>query len=149
MEEQVCIFNFKFHCNPGNCSQNKDNSRINSIICASKLYSNDLCNLLQPQLSNHPDFNIWFHKNCVSRYLSPKNLSKLQSTVLNELTQKKLRRSHTSFDIFTNCLYCGEDCDLQKDPKKSYPMAACVPMPVNSIFNRFKAIQGVYVEHLF
>ena len=117
MEEQVCTFSFKFDCKPGNCSQNKDQLRINSIINASKLYKDDLHTLLEPQLNENADLKIWFHKNCVSRYLSPKSLVKLQCTELNEPTQKKLRHSHTFFDFQTHCLYCGEECDLKKDSK--------------------------------
>ena len=38
-------------------------------------------------------------------------------TLPMSLQPKKLRRSHTSFDLFSNCLYCGETCDICKDPK--------------------------------
>ena len=39
-------------------------------------------------------------------------------TLPMSLQPKKLRRSHTSFDLFSHCLYCGETCDICiKDPK--------------------------------
>ena len=117
MEEQICIFNFKYDCNPGDCSQNKDNARINSIINASKLYSDDLHNTLQRQLDDNPSLKVWYHMNCVSKYESPRTLSRIQHRVLPRQTQRKLRRSHSSFHFQTHCLYCGEECDLQKDRK--------------------------------
>ena len=119
MEDQICTFSFKFDCIPGNCSENIDNSRIHAIIDASKLYKDDLHSRLQVQLEENSDLKIWYHTNCVSRYLSPKSLSKLkrQDTSLVEPSSKNLRQSYTQFEFRCHCLYCGENCDLQKCPK--------------------------------
>ena len=52
----------------------------------------------------------------MSRYTSKTNLAKLKN---NESAPpvKRLRRSTSVFDFKRHCLYCGNACELNKDPK--------------------------------
>ena len=69
---------------------------------------------------------IFYHKNCVSSYISKTNLSRIH--LRNEKTfnavkknPPKVRRSISkSFDFKTNCLFCGDICDekVSKYPER-------------------------------
>ena len=102
------------------CSSNKGRARIDTIINASKLYMDDLHIGLLKQIADNENCTIYYHhKNCVSRYTSSSNTSKyIKDHPTNVTPATKLRRSHTSFDFFSHCLYCGETCDICKDTKK-------------------------------
>lgn len=115
MDDQKCVFNFKYQCKPSLCSKNRDRTRIDTIIYASKLYKDNLHEILEPQLAANPNLTIHYHKNCVSRYTSTSNYPKQVDS--NKPPKKKLRKSHTAFDFLEQCLYCGEKCDLSKDTK--------------------------------
>ena len=100
------------------CSSNKGRARIDTIINASKLYMDDLHVGLLKQITDNDNCTIYYHKNCVSRYTSSSNTSKYTKDHPTNVTPaNKLRRSHTSFNFFSRCLYCGETCDICKDPK--------------------------------
>ena len=99
-------------------SSNKGRARIDTIINASKLYMDNLHIGLLKQIADNENCTIYYHRNCVSRYTSSSNTSKYikdHPTIVTPAT--KLRRSHTSFDFFSHCLYCGETCEICKDPK--------------------------------
>ncbi len=61
MEGEKCVFNFKYQCKSGSCSKNCDRSRIDTIIHASKLYKDNLHELLEPQLAVDPNLTIHYH----------------------------------------------------------------------------------------
>ena len=115
--DQNCIFQFKYDCKHlGNCAQNKDSKRIENIIRASKIYKDDLHTTLEHQLSSNAELKVSYHRNCVSRYTSKTNYTySLKKT--DELPVKRLRKSLPQFDFLQHCLYCGEKCSLEKDPK--------------------------------
>ena len=119
--EGKCIFKFRYgtECNDKvACSSNKGKPRIISIINASKLYDDELHITLQQQLSENEQLSVYYHKNCVSRYTSSSNTAKfMSSSNAGNPPTKKLRSSQGSFDFFTQCMYCGEHCDISKDSK--------------------------------
>ena len=90
------------------CSTNIDPSRIESIINASKVYDDGLCNELAEQLESNPNLTIYYHKNCVSRYTSKTNISRFQAIRKNSEdvpAPKRLRHSDKVFDFRSSCLY--------------------------------------------
>ena len=120
--EVNCLFKFRYgsECDESiPCSSSRGRARIDSIIYASKVYKDDLHVELEQKLIDKEHLTVHYHKNCVSRYASSSNTSRYAKDhgVSNPPAAKKLRRSHTSFDFFTQCLYCGEQCDLSKDSK--------------------------------
>ena len=91
--------------------------RIISIIEASKKYNDDLHISLESKLLSDPNLTVYYHKNCVSRYTSKSNLVKYGSISDEEEPPRKLRKSDCHFNFREHCLYCGESCQLEKDPK--------------------------------
>ncbi len=82
----ICICVFNVVCNlickyiPGKifcskkCMENKDVSRIQTIIKASKLYRDNLHLDLERNYKMNNLFKIKYHRNCVSKYTSKSNL---------------------------------------------------------------------------
>ena len=100
--EYKCIFKAKYdqECKHSKkLIQNKDQSRINSIISASSIYGDDKYNYLVGQLDQNPELKIYYHKSCVSRYTSLSNLAIYKRNASNDVEpeKKKLRRCHGSF----------------------------------------------------
>ena len=102
------------------CITNKGTSRIESIIEASRIYCDGLCDGLKEKYAADKDLTISYHKNCVSRYTSKTNLKHHQTPHRSENdgpAQKRLRHSERLFDFKKNCLYCGELCEVSKDDR--------------------------------
>ena len=78
MEQAKCIFEFRY---ADECRQVKKtgkkskpgSDRIQSIINASSSYGDHLNAELQRQLDDNPDLIIYYHRHCVSRYVTPSN----------------------------------------------------------------------------
>ena len=122
MELEACIFKFKYSCNDRlPCSQNKGLETIHSIIAASKAYGDDLHLVLEARVSSDGELKISYQKNCVSKYTSVSNTKHARhakkSTDEQNPCPKRLRYSGSPFDFFTQCLYCGDQCILNKDKK--------------------------------
>lgn len=120
--DEACIFKFRYgsECNDASpCSQNSGKSRIQTIINASMVYGDSLHINLEKQIAEKEDLKIYYHKNCVSRYTSKSNLAKYQRATSDAPPPKKLCHLSSTFDFKQHCLYCGESCDLNKDPKHS------------------------------
>ena len=103
-------------------SQSRGPSRIQSIIAASKAYGDGLHLTLERQLATNEEISLSYHKNCVSRYTSRTNLAHHKKVTTDtdaqeQPTKKRLRRSAEHFDFKKHCLYCGEACNVEKDPK--------------------------------
>ena len=116
------MFKFRYGSECDNskpCSSNKGRARIDSIVKASKIYRDDLHVELEQQVEEDENLTVYFHRNCVSRYTSSSKTAKhtREHSNVNDHPVKKARRSQSSFDFFSQCLYCGERCDLSKDPK--------------------------------
>ena len=110
-----CLFrtHFKDTCdkNTSQLTQNKDKKRIESIIKASKIRGDTLHESLSDLLKQDSNLKVDFHYSCVSKYCSPKTSKK-------EPPNKKSRRSEEKrFDPKTQCLYCGELCEVKCDSK--------------------------------
>ena len=119
--EVKCLFKFRYgsECHDSQPYQtNKGRARIDSIIKASKIYSDDLHVELEQNLADNEQLTIHYHKNCVSRYTSSSNTSRYAKKFPDSKPPaKKLRRSNSSFDFLSYCMYCGEKCEISKDTK--------------------------------
>lgn len=119
--EGKCLFKFRYgsECNDSQPGQtNKGRARIDSIIKASKIYLDDLHVELEQNLRDNEQLTIHYHKNCVSRYTSSSNTSRYAKELpVSKPPAKKLRRSNSSFDFLSQCLYCGKKCEISKDTK--------------------------------
>ena len=113
------IFKDKCNCNDHEpCIQNKGLSCVHSIISAGQAYEDHLHIELTQKLSETKDLTFNYHKDCVSRYTSKSNTKHGKKYTEARLPPlKKLRHSIAPFDLFTQCLYCSENCVLEKDPK--------------------------------
>ena len=84
MMEGVCFFKFRYdnECNYVQQKlQNRDLSRIDSFIRASKAYGDDLHKTLEQKLLDNPDLKMSYHKNCVSMYTF--NTAKYENTQIH------------------------------------------------------------------
>ena len=118
--DESCIFKFRYgsECkDSSHLSQTSGSSRLDTIINASKVYGDELHVTLEKQRAEHPNLTVFYHKNCVSKYTSKSNLVKYQTSAENAIPAKKLRRSSSEFEFMKHCLYCGQLCNLDKDPK--------------------------------
>ena len=121
--EEECVFRAIYgnECAKQKTSLQKNSgpARVFAIIEASKHYGDELHERLEAKLKDDEHFTIAYHKNCVSRYTSKTNIKSRSSVQSEQVPQpmKKLRRSHSEFDFMKHCLYCGEECKLEKDPK--------------------------------
>ena len=103
-----------------NLQQNKDPARVYSIVNASKQYNDGIHLWLEPKLKEDDNIKLSYHKSCVSKYTSKTNIKTKASPEIDiqlEIPAKRSRSSLAVFDFIKHCLYCGEDCILQKDPK--------------------------------
>lgn len=118
--DQACVFKFRYgdECEDRKpCSQNVGSARIHTIVKASKAYRDGLHETLEKQLAENENLTINYHKNCVSRYTSRTNVAKYETDEYAAPPTKKLRHYHSPYDFRQHCLYCGEACDLSKDPR--------------------------------
>ena len=87
---------------------------------ASKALGDSLHLKLQGQIESNQQLQFYYHKFCISSYLSltfstPKCLSDQES---NQPPVKRTRKSQESeFNFRKHCLYCGDACEIEKDPK--------------------------------
>ncbi|KAJ8021891.1 hypothetical protein HOLleu_39220 [Holothuria leucospilota] len=117
--EQRCVFKFRYgtECDDkASLSETAGTARIESIIHASKVYGDNLHVELRSKLAEIENLKIYYHRNCVSRYTSKSNLKKYENEE-SAPPVKRLRRSLAVFDFKLHCLYCGEICEIHKDPK--------------------------------
>ena len=95
--------------------------RIQSIINASLLYGDHLNAELQRQLDENPDLIIYYHRNCVSRYVTPSNFLKRTYDSGDCEESGNPTRLHCSaspkFEFNDHCLYCVQIYNVKKDPK--------------------------------
>lgn len=114
-----CFFKFKYNCNnTSTLIQNNGEARLRTIIAASKAYHQDNIALqIEEMLSTNTTVTIFYHKNCVTKYSSKTNLKHLITPISEPEPPKRLRYSLSKFDFVKHCLFCGEECILDKDPK--------------------------------
>lgn len=122
-----CIFKWKFDCDGRNYDLTKAGAdRIATIIKFSKEYQDDMHVKLEETLAGNPELTIDCHRSCVSTYTSKLQLSrqkKRQSASVNDLgtpsqpSKKHCRSQVPTFKFKENCLFCGEQCELERDKK--------------------------------
>ena len=116
--EQRCIFESRYECDEKtSLSTNTGTSRIETIISASKVYDDTLHKELQTKLDGNKNLKIFFHRNCVSRYTSKSNLIAYNKNETDSSPPVKKLRKSSAFDFRFHCLFCGEACEVNKDPK--------------------------------
>ena len=113
-EPEECLFNTYYgtNCIGSQLSENRDEERIDSIIAASKTREDTLHDKLTPLLEADPKLKVKFHYSCVSKYCSTKSVVKVKPP-----EKRKRRSEEPTFNLLTDCLYCGEKCDVVRDPK--------------------------------
>ena len=117
-----CFFDFKF-----NCSQKTEKliscgpERIKNILKCSKIYCDGHEEKLNSFLDKTTNDILRSHKSCVSSYTSQEKVNRfLRLNPQNDDTRppKKTRLSPgISFSFASHCLFCGEDCQIEKDSK--------------------------------
>ena len=125
LAERKCVFNWKFSCDDKSERLIEAGSaRIQNIIRCSRIYDDDVHISLQEKLENNANLTIDCHKSCVSSYTSNHHV-----TVFNKRKHSqgppsyippKTRRQSSAcrnVDLLQDCLFCGEECELQKDSK--------------------------------
>ena len=123
-EEEKCFFAELYNCSGGQLS---NCSRISTIISASEIRKDHIH--LRPELSDET-LTVRCHKNCVSKYVSPSTLKKLEKRACTEenpndskVAVKRLRTSagRDTFEFDKHCLFCCDTtpCILphEYDPK--------------------------------
>ena len=124
--EGECYFDWKFQCNDTLQSKGLVNikaKQIQNIIRCSQLYQDTIHKKLQPQLDRNCNIILQSHKVCIEKYLHPKELQKAvkrctDDTDVSIPAPKRAKRSEVpKFNFQQHCIYCGEECSVQKDPK--------------------------------
>jgi hypothetical protein len=100
--------------------------RIRKIIESSKLRCDNLHIELSNQLEENCDLTINCHRSCVSTYTSSSHITRHRKRLglepersPNESSPpKRTRRSETPHYSFQDhCIFCGEICMMDKDPR--------------------------------
>jgi len=112
-----CVFKDVGKCsNPNQELQTCTQQRVNSIIHASQVRDDGL----HTRFYDSAQITcIKFHKNCISSYTSAWHLKRLPNarTVPPDVPIKKKRSDVCAFEFKINCLFCGDLCEMKKDPK--------------------------------
>ena len=125
--EGECYFDWKFECNESLQSKGLINikaKRIQNIIKCSHLYEDSIHERLQSQFNSDSSLVLQAHKVCVEKYLHSKEVQKALkrhagNTDVSMPTLKRARRSELpKFNFLQHCIYCGEECQVEKDQKK-------------------------------
>lgn len=107
--EKECIFKFKYDgCehDKTDLQTNKTQTRVHTIINASRQYGDGLYDKLEKCLQENETLTVYYHKNCVSRYTSKTNIPS-RPPLVALVEEKKLRRCYSTFNFKEQCLYCG------------------------------------------
>lgn len=122
--EMSCIFKFKYGdlcCDADKLQQSVGDDRIKTIIQYSKCHEDGLYRKLENGLATahleNRQYKIACHRNCISKYVSPRNKKSMDAANFDGPPAKVLRKSYPPFEYKLNCLYCGQVCCLEKDEK--------------------------------
>ncbi len=96
--------------------------RIKSIIAASKERGDELHTDLEVALERDNNHTITCHRNCVSTYCSKLKIQRLLKSRARSSSEpppakRTRRKTSTEFSFQTHCIFCGEECIEEKDPK--------------------------------
>ena len=131
--EGECYFDWKFGCNDSLKNTGLINikaKRIQNIIRCSQLYQDNIHERLQLVFDRDSSLVLQSHKVCVEKYLHPKEVQKTVKRHAHDAdtaapAPKIARRSELpKFSFLQHCIYCGGECQIQKDKKKSIKMEA-------------------------
>jgi len=122
---ETCLFAKISTCK---CSENTaltkpGPERIQTIINSSKIYGDGLFKELEEHIESDNECSFFCHKSCVSSYTSKQHISRVlkrkgDAATCSHISPKKKRRSSMpDFDFRKHCLFCGNDCILEKDPR--------------------------------
>lgn len=121
---EECFFKFKFQCDGRQEKLTESGlNRIENIIKCSKIYHDGVDKSLENSLRENHDLTIKCHKSCVSTYTSTTQIQRYikrtkQVEEPSVIPQKKTRLSNVStFSFQQHCIFCGEDCNLERDAK--------------------------------
>lgn len=126
--EEECVFDWKYGCKQSKKKEGLVNAkakRIENIIRCSKLYNDDIHHKLQSQYDSNAELVLRVHKTCVDKYVHPKEVQKAMEHQQEcgdaepaDVPPKRTRRSELpNFSFLQNCIFCGDDCAVEKDPK--------------------------------
>lgn len=116
-----CIFD----CNKEDSLEKASDTKIESIISASKTRNDQVHITLETHALKNPNLEVYCHRNCFSTYTSKthitrtlkRSLSHDESEHSKEQTRKRLLRSQPiPFNFKRDCLFCSEEC-IERDPK--------------------------------
>ena len=123
MNEEQCFFVSKFGCeNKTEPLKDTGPVRIQNFIKHSKIYGDRYHELLEEKVSENPECTVKCHRNCASTYTSSlqveRHKRKNSESYSSYIPPKTRRRSSLPGFIFkVHCLFCGETCVVEKDPK--------------------------------
>jgi hypothetical protein len=119
--DDKCIFKLVYHCNDTDKLQvsQSGGDRVCNIMDASKQQGHDLHTELQAELESDPNYQVKYHKNCVSKYLTKAKRTSEKRTSIDPspLPEKRTRSLTSTFDWLRQCIYCSQPCELSPDPK--------------------------------
>lgn len=99
--------------------------RVRNIIKSSELRGDGINIDLKHQLFQNDNLSIECHRNCVSTYTSKFHIKRhllkaddqTQSTSSTPPVKRACRSTLSAFQFQTHCLFCGELCQLETDPR--------------------------------
>ena len=124
--EENCYLNFKFECKGKKEALTIATSkRIENIIRCSEIYKDCIHEKLQSEYEANKDLRLFVHRTCVDTYVHPKNIQKVlkrqadddEKTEKTNLPKRAQRSATPKFVFLNHCIFCGEYCEVEKDPK--------------------------------
>ena len=119
-----CFFKWKYNCDKETEVKEVGPPRIASIIKYSKQYGDEIHIELEKDLKENAELTLKCHRNCVSTYTSNQHLKRHKCKVLSSDCNpsfrqcKRQRRSlEPVFCFQEHCLFCGEECSVEKDKR--------------------------------
>lgn len=123
MDDEQCFFVSKFKCeNKTELLKDSGPVRIQNFIKHSKIYGDRYHELLEEKVSENPECTIKCHRSCASTYTSSVQVERHKRKNTESLSpyippKTRKRSSLPGFIFSEHCLFCGEICVLEKDPK--------------------------------
>lgn len=123
MNDEQCFFVSTFKCeNKTEPLSDGGPARIQNFIKHSKIYGDRYHEVLEEKISENPEWTVKCHRNCASTYTSSIQVKRHkrknpESPSPYILPKTRKRSSLPAFIFNEHCLFCGETCVIEKDPK--------------------------------